>query len=426
MRIKQRSILSIILVASIILFMQPYFTWSSYPYHLFFNILQYIILFVGMAFSLQNLCVNIHKISTAHIFSTGIFAVFSFYFYCTGENSLIGHWGILAQYFFILLYFTLDDSLKRQCFDSLRKVFAVLLIPSIIVFVLKTVDFQLPYTLLEDYHSASTRIYLHFPLSILTATIYSISTPMMRLCGFLDEPGALGTFISLILCATDFNLKDRYNQILLLAGCLTLSTAFFILSITYFILAKIVYLFPHHKISKLTLWSILLILAAIVLLGQTSFLKTSTHMIFNKFHTRDLRGTNYILDQTKAEFGNNFPKYIFGNGLYSGNYDGNFSWPILLHDVGIIGILLTIIYILFIQYNRKWIWKKEVYRFLMLLSLLQRPYILTIPYILIYTMGLLNLESQSPKITFRLKYANTKILENLNENLSSYPRTCGF
>lgn len=386
---KHRKLFIITTAITVILFMQPYVTWRSYRYHSYFIALQYSALFTGAVLLGKHLLENVHSLKKETIYSSVLFFVFAAFYYCTGSESQIGRLGVLAQYIYMLLLFSADDSCRFESFELLRKVLAILLVPAVIVFFLKAVNVDVPYELLDDYHPyATTRVYLKYPLSLLAASVNSIHLPSLRLCGMLDEPGAVGTFVALILCSCNLNLKDHYNQLLFAAGICTLSTAFFIIIGIYFVMVKLPWQITMKTVKRR--WVILALSAVAVILidfSSRGIIKIAFGKIFMKLTQEDLRGVNVILEQTYSEFGRDTLKHLFGDGYFSGVFGGHCSWPVLLHDVGLIGIVLTVLYICFIEGKNSL--KKEclALRLVMLLSVLQRPYILLIPYVFIYTTG---------------------------------------
>ena len=62
----------------------------------------------------------------------------------------------------------------------------------------------------------------------------------IRACGFFNEPGFYGTIIALFLVIDGINLKKLDNVIILIAGVLTFSAAFYILLIGYAILKLVI------------------------------------------------------------------------------------------------------------------------------------------------------------------------------------------
>ncbi|RGS67088.1 hypothetical protein DWX77_16760 [Blautia obeum] len=66
-----------------------------------------------------------------------------------------------------------------------------------------------------------------------------INSTSTRVCGIFNEPGWLGTTIALIICYEKFDYKKMSNWILLVAGILTYSLAFFLIIVAGFVIRNI-------------------------------------------------------------------------------------------------------------------------------------------------------------------------------------------
>lgn len=429
MRINYKEKPIYIIVLAIFLYMQPFVTWSSYTYSGIFIVLMNICLFGGIIYELNSILNN--KIVKKNLLIGFLMIVaFSMYYYCTGNNSLIGHFGIFMQYVFICFF--IFDKDKEKIFDAYRKVFAVLLVPSVLFFIINLLGIGFPHELLQDYRENSTRVYLHYPFSVMTASVYSVELPMRRLCGFLDEPGALGTFIALILIITDLNLKDKYNIFLFIAGFMTLSTAYYIIIGLYFILVKFKI---TTKISRKKMWLLFFAIIATVGILILAQYYGVLYEIFGKLFEGDARYSNITWQKTTEKFGNRMTKYLFGNGYHSGGVDlgYNASWTVLIYDVGIIGILISVICILFAFNDKsKETYKSMIFRILFLLSMMQRPYILTVPYMCLLFIGIemLSKRTDSKRTDNSIvsnsqtnKKASLVKMEYKNEDFSGYSGT---
>ncbi len=380
------------------LYMQPFVTWTSYPLHNIFLILMLGCLLLGLLYEIcivfKNPFVK-RNVCYALIFA-GTFAVYS---YCTGKDSLFGRAGIFLQYLFIVLFVFVPKEDVTRIFQTYRKFIAMLLIPAVFFFLLRLAEIEWPYHLLSDYRVSSSRVYIHYPFSILAAHMNSINLPSLRLCGFMDEPGALGTFIALILALDDVNLKDIFNIILFVAGCMTLSTAFFLL-LFFYLLCTRMSIQRLKRIPSKWLLFVLPLGIAVIVAGQKGVLAK----IFNKLSLEDVRGTSAIWTQTRIEFGDNILKYLFGNGYYSGDFGRFQSWTMLIYDIGIIGILITVLFILLVFYNHTNDKKRFIFRILFLVSMIQRPYIFTIPYMLLFLIGVQIVGEKRKRVVSKNKF----------------------
>lgn len=390
LRISIYNYLVVSTVISVILFMQPYFTWISYKYHTIFSIIQYANLIVGLFF----LCLSLllHQNSKTQNKVASVSGILLFFLladcYFTGENSLAGGMGVFLQFVYIFLFSFMDNRFKGRVLDLTRKVFAISVLPAVAVFILRFfLNVDLPYDLLEDYRLNSIRIYLHYPGSILSAHLVSVHIPMFRLLGYLDEPGALGTYCFFFLVADEYALKkSKINIILFIEGVLSFSTAFYILSVLYIFIR---YLAHEGKINKVKtrivkyVCVIVGLLAGFAVVFREAFNQVM-FLVFQKFTVDDVRGGKHILTETIKAFRDTPYKWILGDGYYSNPYGGA-SWEAILHDIGFIGVGLTMCYIILYSYSGRMNKHRLLLRFLIFLSALQRPYIVTVPYMIIFT-----------------------------------------
>lgn len=394
MKINYKGIHKIIFATIIIFFMQPYFTWASYAYSNVTLIVMYLCLIIGMLLTIKRIF-EIKVIAKDKFIGFVMFVIYASYYYCTGSKSLMGSVGVLLQYIFISLFILSYSKRDDEVFDFLKKIIVILLIPAMIFFILRIIGINIPFDIIQDYRVSSSRVYIHYPFSILATNRDSINMPSLRLCGFLDEPGALGTYIAMILVATDLDLKNGYNKILFLAGLMTLSTAFWLIIITYILIAKL----NLNKFKNINKKAFLLLLLIIII--AISFYRYGIYeKIFGKLTVNDVRGTQLIWEQTKAEFNGDIWKYIFGDGYYSGNFGSSASWTILIHDVGIVGIIISLIYVFTYSFGDNFNRKIFGFKCIFILSMLQRPFVLTIPYMMLFIFGVHKLK-----------------INNLNDNL---------
>lgn len=381
MTIRGRKGISFVFAMTMFLYMQPFVTWSSYPLHNIFFILMLGCLFIGL---LYEMCSAFSRpfVDRSVCYALIFVGFFAAYFYCTGEESLFGRAGVFFQYLFIVMFVFVPGEDVTRIFQAYRKFMALLLIPAIFFFLLRLVEIEWPYHLLADYRVSSSRVYIHYPFSVLAANMNSINLPSLRLCGFMDEPGALGTFTAFILILDDLDLKNIFNMILFVAGCMTLSTAFFLLLFIYLLYTRM----SVQRLKRIPAKWLLFVLpigVAVILAGQSGVLTK----IFSKLSLEDVRGTSAIWVQTRKEFGDNVLKYLFGNGYYSGDFGRFQSWTMLIHDIGIIGIFITVLFVLLVFDKHKANKRLFIFRILFLVSMIQRPYIFTIPYMLIFLIG---------------------------------------
>lgn len=397
--ITKNRILYIVLAYVTIIYMQPFFAWKSYSTANVFNSLGYVGIIIVTLLSLSSAMAR-RRINRTSFNGLLILLILVGYVYFVGEHSQMGSIGVLFQYLMIISIALLDPMEKTEFFSMFRKVFAILMIIPMVMFFLRLLNIGIPYSLLADYRADSNRIYLHYPLTVFMASIYSTHLPVMRLCAFLDEPGYLGTIIMLLLAGDGYDLKKNENKILFLAGLMTLSTAFFVVTVVYFIIMNKETIFAPKR-RKYVIITLVLIALGVFFITTTDAGNKLIDILFSKLQTGDLRNSQTILSNTVEAYKENILYLLFGHGYYSYTMSyssGGYSWGMLLYDIGIFGMLLTVVYVLFFGKVNRFSKQEFLFRMIMLASIFQRPYIVTIPYVVIFVFGLSNLVYKSDEI----------------------------
>ncbi|MBR5296192.1 MAG: hypothetical protein IKU24_06340 [Clostridia bacterium] len=140
-----------------------------------------------------------------------------------------------------LMFFTLQDhvSLQRVYVYS-KKIFAIVLIPATVIFLLSVVGISLPSVHLDaDMGKLETgqayRLYMGVAVMLENA-----GEEMPRLCGLFREPGFVGTLGALFLLGDKFTFKKWENTVIFVSCVFTFSVAFYLLFILGLLLKKVV------------------------------------------------------------------------------------------------------------------------------------------------------------------------------------------
>lgn len=181
-----------------------------------------------------------------YIFAALFFIVAIFYYRKISLLALIPiiYWGVvhLNQYttqgiglislLLMILFFTIPKEEVVILFSLYRRWLVIMAGFGILAYTAHMLSIPLPHELV-DYYSA--RYYdTHYINYYLGYLFYQ--NGFARLCGLFNEPGYFGTIIALMLCADQLDFKKRENKILLVAGVLTFSAAFFLLILCYIII----------------------------------------------------------------------------------------------------------------------------------------------------------------------------------------------
>lgn len=136
-----------------------------------------------------------------------------------------------ALYFYNLVVFAFTaDYEKLKAFKIIRYLFVVSCFGGIIAYISYVFNLGIPYSTVP-YYTEETAIYADFKFAYVMDKF-----GIVRLCGLMNEPGLLGTLVALLLISDNYNLKKMSNIILFISALLTMSAAFFFLSIVFFVI----------------------------------------------------------------------------------------------------------------------------------------------------------------------------------------------
>jgi len=197
-----------------------------------------------------------------------------------------------------------------------------------------------------------------------------------RFYGFTDEPGVIGTTSTIILLTNRFNLKDRVNIPIFIAGILSFSIVF------YGVLFGYVLFLVKPKVK------IILLILAISISTYLSENEVFNTLVLNRFalYGGTISGDNRTIDGYDQWY-NRFSKtddYYFGIGKEKArefNYGGS-SYKDLIASYGFIFFLLFISLLIIRAF---WFLRltKEFFVYLLILFAIiyQRPYITSYFYV---------------------------------------------
>ncbi len=223
-------------------------------------------------------------------------------------------------------------------------------------------------------------------------SILSVRFDGIRLCGLFNEPGYFGTFLALYLIAGKCNFKRIDNIIMLIAGFLTFSFAFFLLIIMY-------YIFKLFKKPQKIFIALIIICALVYVLPIIAKHNEMIAYFFERFSIEDghFSGDNRTNDfflPYWEKFINGGP-LLFGYGLgYLNEIEsGALSYKCVIIEHGYIGAALfwgT----LFLSVSKNLRTPAFIFIILFFVSIYQRPNVIAIYYLLLLMGGII--ESKVP------------------------------
>lgn len=401
------SCIELLFVLYVFWYIQPYFTWDTYYngilkeyggilYTTIFFLL--IVVFIFMRYFNQKIKLHNYKV----YFALTVAIAPLLYLGICGNNYQLLFSGLIIPYLILSIYILLPDKIKVKIYKLYIFIFAITLIPAILYYILELIGFSIPHGILSSYEKIKVSMGVHYklyPLAVQQESINSM-TASLRLCGIYDEAGKLGTMAALFLTAERYQIKNnKINIIVLLAGALTFSLSFYVITILYYILDNIM----KRKLKNI-LALFMIVIAYIVFVNinidipivktlQSRILITSTGI------SGDNR-TNVFFEELFNEFKNSDIKHIlfgYGEGAIgivqnTRNIDGS-SYKSLIYNYGYVGFGISIIWIICwaIVVGKKY---KNCFNYIIiftiiyLMNIYQRPSLFYPPYMIIYIGGI--------------------------------------
>jgi len=217
-----------------------------------------------------------------------------------------------------------------------------------------------------------------------------------RFSSIFDEPGYLGTISAFILTLGKYDLKQKRYLIIFIGGVFTLSSAFYLLSLVYFIL--VVLFFEKYK-----KWFGPAIVALTVLFVSTVIFPQSYYYLSERFTYVPGEG----LSDNRANITSfieyfeflktiDFQTFLFGEGMKDRNVElayfvGHASWIFLVNRIGII-LFVYMIGLLFFFAIRSKSRYSIIFIIIFILSTNPRPEIFTPIYMFLLSVGIFDYE----------------------------------
>lgn len=345
--------------------------------HFVFTLIKTAALYLGFLLSLANLR---KKESDTILY----FLPYFFYVLVSWEGFPLD--SLLSCFLFAILT-------RRQKVDSLIFFRYYLIITSffgIIGYLSFIFGVPLPNTVAPMYGDAGgSYINYHF-------TYLDLSLDGLRLCGLFNEPGYFGTILALVLMTEDFNFRRIGNIVMLLAGILTASMAFFVLIALYVFLSNITK--PKRLISIIVVAVVILF----ILLKSNILPQDLVDHLVGRMKIEDGKfvGDNRSstgIDEFFESFLQSDKAWLgYGNKL---PIDFEFALTYKMHIIkyGILGALLTWGLLLFSSIkiaSKRLCWQKIVFITGFFVSIYQRPGIFLPFYFLILFGGILYIDEK--------------------------------
>lgn len=224
----------LVLLSAILLFvfLRPYFVWSFF-YIPFIRI--------GL---LALLCFIFYRNREKTITKKSLFLVFLFSFTVLmsvfvqishGNVNLFGSLDAFSN-LFLVTFILSSKEFRLNVYDSFLSVYSIIVFISLVVWLLLPFGF-VPELGIISSNDAENRSFILYPF-----LVTECGFDALRFNGPFDEPGVVGTIGAILLCANNFNLKDKRSLLVLVSSFFSLSFFFYVIisiyTIFYFVLVK--------------------------------------------------------------------------------------------------------------------------------------------------------------------------------------------
>lgn len=305
----------------------------------------------------------------------------------------------LAGSMALAISITLIVSLKGEyiciVFNCFKKLFALTLVPGLTLWVIHHVfSFDLFYigSMPEEYIPNKGKVaagqgYAIYPFAIVTD--YMLNYPIYRFTGVLDEPGFIGTVCALMIASNRLQIKTKADFIILFAGVISFSLAFYLILAIYYAFLSI------KSVKKFAG----LIVVALVLVFFTSYNETVKKYTIDRLVIVDgkISGDNRQTEELEGSFKRwmDSDGYDFFFGLTDYTIGGSSSWKEIPLKTGFFGVVLLLLLFVLIYYSlsNKLNSHFAFFAFVFLLSVYQRPYIVAPVFIVIFLFAVINSKS---------------------------------
>lgn len=242
-------------------------------------------------------------------------------------------------------------------FTFLKKIFYWISIFALIFWVLNMIHIPIPYyKFVPDFRYNSNDYYKIYGLAI---SLYSGNLPVggefgiERITGVFAEPGHFGIYLGLLLAGDNFDFNNKDNKVLIAAGFLTFSTAFY----SIILLGIIYYLFIEKKFYK-KINKIIFIIALAIGVGISIWGEAFTELILGRVlydKNSEVKSIEEIVDsRISNKYIEDFTYFVksdnvyFGMGYYDIQEMPTTNWRGLIYRFGITGLVLLFILVLVI------------------------------------------------------------------------------
>lgn len=280
-----------------------------------------------------------------------VFLLFSLYAVIVNKQNINGAIVGVINSFNILALMALKREYRQRLVDSISKLMGGILAISIPLFILFILGFPLPHTVTVD----SSKLYTHYNYFFFLVPQTAALFP--RFQAFFLEPGHLGTLCSFLLLTQVGKWKKWYNIVNIIATIISFSLAAYVLFI-------IIIFLSFWMLRKSVLPKLLASIGIVAVLAIAAYNYNNGNNLFNqlilsRLEINDqgkLSGDNRVTGGFEFEYDSflNSDDIFFGRDFNADKFGfGNSGYRVFFYDYGLVGILITILFYVFMTIDAK-------------------------------------------------------------------------
>lgn len=360
----------------IFLWMGPYFVWRISDLKFFIYTIPLCAIFFFQIKAIKNIEIGLW------LFFVVIFFIAA---YCA-RSSIVGTFAMLIL---VVIPFVPSTFLKST-YKYLKTIYGVTITISVIVWLLVLCGMSVPYQIIPPLNALKDYNYCAYPFLVTPNITDFVNIPIniIRFCGLYDEPGVVGTISLLILLIERFDLKNKLNIGILIAGLCSLSLFFYLACSIY--LTYYVFVIGHNLRNKVL--SVVIIALFVIGTQENELMKT---LVWDRMSWDETEGTiagdNRASEDLKIYFNSiiGTEKFYWGVGDSSTNlqFMESAGYRNAVLRYGAVSCFLYLLFFLIFAYHRISD-KRQVLIFaaILMTTLYQRPNFFAPHYIFLFTM----------------------------------------
>lgn len=329
----------------------PYFVWETYRYNSIFNLLYdfiRILLLPMTVIYFQKISYCVVKIQNFIAASSfGLLYVYILFDVYNGATDF--SFGTVINLLLCSSFMLIGDEDRSKIFHCFLVIFAITLVPGIIVAIGYILRIPLPYEVIqppESYKAASGYYYNKYFFSVILENVVDLSG-YRRMCAIYDEAGRVGTIAGIMLPVLPFNSSKKTDKILsfiiIVGGLMSLSVAFYVFLI-------ILVIFKLKELNILTKKRVVKFGVIAVSITAAFYYLISTSEYFRIRIVDRLSITSLVMNNNRISdaFDRIYESFLLSNKIWFGMGSGNptigtvdaAGYQIVVYTFGLIGFSL--------------------------------------------------------------------------------------